>query len=135
MKLQAIVLTGTFVMLGLVTQSDEEREFQSWMRTTFTSTSSLRRNIEANAGEGAAKDAARLEGVFKQVREFWAKRNAADAVQWSSQAAKAASEAGIAAKEGDFEKAAAGLRALNSTCTDCHAAHREKLPEGGYRIK
>lgn len=134
MKLTVFVLFGIFAFLSL-TQSREEQEFQSWMKTTFATSGSLRKNIESKTADGAAADAAKLEAVFKQVGEFFAKRNADDAVKWSQQAVTAAREAGAAAKAGDFEKAAASMKGMNATCTACHAAHRERLPEGGYKIK
>lgn len=135
MRLTAIVLLGTLTVFGLVRQSDEEKEFQAWMKTTFTASSSLRKNIEAKSGEAAATDAARLEAVFKKVGDFWSKRKVDDAVKWSRQAETASSEAGSAARAGDFDKASASLRTLNATCTACHSAHRERLPEGGYKIR
>ncbi len=135
MKLQGILVIGILAVFGVLTQSDEEREFQKWMKSSFTASNSLRKNIDAKLKEEAGKDADELEVVFKKVGEFWQKRKTEDATKWSQQAVAAAHETGAAARAGDFEKAAQSLKSLNTTCTACHAAHRERLPEGGYRIK
>lgn len=135
MKLQGILVISILAVFGVMTQSDDEKEFQKWMKTTFTESSSLRKNIEAKMKEEAGTDADELEAVFKKVEAFWQKRKIEDATKWSQQAVAAAREVGGAARAGDFEKAAQNMKVLNTTCTACHAAHRERLPEGGYIIK
>ncbi|MEP7272895.1 MAG: hypothetical protein ABI882_15445 [Acidobacteriota bacterium] len=83
MKLTTLILFGMLTVFGLVGQSDEEKEFQTWMKTTFATSGSLRKNIEAKSADVAVADAAKLEAVFKKIGEFWTKRKVDDAVGWS----------------------------------------------------
>ena|SRR5215204_1394196 len=128
MKLQAVLVIGSLAAFGLFAQSPEEKEYEAWMKATGATVGSLRKNVEGKAADGAAADAQKLAEIFKQVEGFWAKRQTEDAVKWSR-------EAQAAAKADNWEGTGSGLKGLMSTCAACHAAHREKLPEGGYKIK
>ncbi len=135
MKLSLVLLLAVFTVFAAAPQTPEEQEFAGWMKTAQATAGSLRKNIEAKAAEDVAKDAAKMEEVFKKSEEFWTKRNTEDAVKWSQQSQSAAKEVAGAAKSGDWEKASASLRNVMGNCAACHNAHREKLPEGGYKIK
>ena len=135
MKLQAVLVIGSLVAFGLFAQSPEEKEYEAWMKATGATVGSLRKNVEGKAADGAAADAQKLAEIFKQVEGFWAKRQTEDAVKRSREAQAAAGEVASAAKAGNWEGTGSGLKGLMSTCAACHAAHREKLPEGGYKIK
>ena len=113
----------------------DEKEYEGWMKTTGATVGSMRKNVEAKANDAAAQDAEKLAEVFKKVEGFWQARKTEDAVIWSQQAQTAAKEISTAAKGGDFEKAGVSMKSLMVNCASCHTAHREKLPEGGYKIK
>lgn len=113
----------------------DQEDFVAWMKTTGGTMGKLKKELDAKALPDAAKDAASLQVVFKHVEDYFAKTNTADAVTSSQEAEAAAKKLAEAAGAGDADGAAAGLKAVQGTCGGCHKAHREKLPEGGYKIK
>jgi cytochrome c556 len=135
MKLSLVLLLAVFTAFAAAPQDQDEQEHPGWMKTAQATAGSLRKNIEAKAAEDIAKNAATMEEVFKKCEDFWTKRKTDDAIKWSQQARAAAKEIGEAAKGGDMDKAQAGLKSLMSNCAACHTAHRERLPEGGFKIK
>lgn len=135
MKLSLVLLFAVFTAVAATPRIQDEQDYSSVMKSVQATVGSLRKNLEAKAAEDVAKDAGKLEEAFKKSEEFWAKRKTEDAIKWSQQAQAAAKEVGAAAKGGDLEKAAASMRGVMGSCAGCHGAHREKLPEGGYKIK
>jgi cytochrome c556 len=135
MKVTIVLLFAAVVSFGALSQSAEEQEYEKWMKTVNATMGSLRNNLQGKASEAAAKDAATLVEVFKKSEAFWKGRKKDDAVEWSQKAAAAAGEIETAAKASDFDKAGTSARAMFATCQGCHAAYREKIPEGGYRFK
>lgn len=135
MKLLIVMMFAALTAFAAFPQSADEQEFGGWMKTLPPAMGSLRKNIEAKNADEVSKEAAKIEEVFKKSGGFWEKRKTEDAVKWSQQAETAAKEILAAAKAGDMEKAGASFRTLGATCNACHAVHREKLAEGGYKIK
>ena len=135
MKLLLVLLIAVFTVFATSPRAQEEEEHAGWMKTVQATTGKLRTNIGSKAADDVAKDAAKLEEVFKKCEEFWTKRNTEDAVKLSQQAQASAKEIADAAKGGDMEKASTGFKSLIGSCTACHSAHRERAPEGGYKIK
>src|SRR5262245_38005574 len=132
-KLIALLLTGLFSLGAAAMSIDDEQEHVGWMKSTQATVGSLRKNLSEKQTEAAGKDAAKLSEIFKNVEAFYLKRKWDDAVGWAKQAQTAASDI---AKAGDNAEAAApGMKNLMGACNACHTAHREKLPEGGYKIK
>jgi cytochrome c556 len=130
---------ATFLCLGAAFAAgafaDDQADFVAWMKTTGGTVGKLRKEIDAKAFPDAAKDAATLREVFKHVEDYFAKTSADDAVKMAQAAHAAATKLADAAGAGDADGAAAGLKAVQGSCGGCHMAHREKLPEGGYKIK
>lgn len=136
MKKTVCVFGLVIATLATISLAQTDQEFQSWMKSTGATVGSMKKNIEAKAGDPAAADADKLADIFKQVGEFWQKRGGADdAVAAAQKAATAASAISTAAKAGNMDQASAEMRNLNSTCGGCHMAHRERLEGGGFKIK
>ena len=135
MKLSLVLLFAVGAAFAATPLAQDEQEHPGWMKTAQATAGSLRKNIEAKATDEIAKNAATMEEVFKKCEDFWTKRNTEDAIKWSQQAQTAAKEIGEAAKDGDMDKAQASLKSLMSNCAGCHNAHRERVPEGGFKIK
>jgi cytochrome c556 len=135
MKLSLVLLFAVFTAVAATPRIQDEQEYSGLMKSVQATVGSIRKNLEAKAAEDVAKDAGKLEEAFKKSEEFWTKRKTEDAIKWSQQSQAAAKEVGAAAKGGDWEKAAASMRGVMGGCAGCHGAHREKLPEGGYKIK
>jgi cytochrome c556 len=65
---------------------------------------------------------------------FWRQRDSAVAVQSAIEGKAAAAMLASAAYAGDEAQAQAAFKTLGGTCRSCHNAHREKLPDGKYRL-
>jgi cytochrome c556 len=93
------------------------------------------RGQSARSGAEVADNAEKIGALYGEMKGFWENRNVADAVKASEDGRTAAMELASAAKAGDAEKGEAAFKALNGTCRSCHTAHRERLPDGTYKIK
>lgn len=133
MKVSSLVVP-CLLGFALLASAQDDAEFVRWMKTTGGETKVLRES-KTRTGAEAASSAEKLATVYKQMKGFWAKRNASDAVKLSEEGLQAATELAAAAKAGDDQKAGAAFKALGATCKPCHDAHREKLADGTYRIK
>jgi cytochrome c556 len=131
--------TATLFCLGVVLAvgafADDQADFVTWMKTTGGTMGKLKKEIDAKAFPDVATDAATLQDVFKHVEDYFAKTSTDDAVKMAQTAGAASKKLAAAAGASDADGAAAGLKAIQGTCGGCHMAHREKLPEGGYKIK
>jgi len=135
MKILLVLLLAVFTVFATAPRAQEEEEHAGWMKAAQATAGKLRTNIGNKAADDVATDAEKMVEVFKKCEEFWTKRKIEDAVKWSQQSQAAAKEIAEAAKGGDMEKASTSLRGLMGNCAACHGAHREKSPEGGYKIK
>jgi cytochrome c556 len=96
---------------------------------------SLRKNLQDNGTDAAAKDAQQLGDLFGGVEKFWEQHKKPDAVKLAGQARTAATETAGAAAAGDATKAAAAAENMGGACKQCHGTYRESDGQGGYRIK
>ena len=133
MKLFLVMIFAVFAVVAAVPQSEED--FAAAMKKVLPTNGSLGKNVAAKDAEAAKKDAAALEEIFKTSEGFWKARKVQDAIDWSIQAKNAAAEVGKLAAAGEWDKIPDARKKIQETCTACHTAHREKLPEGGYKIK
>jgi hypothetical protein len=93
------------------------------------------RKLAARTDTPTAPNAEKLAVLYENMKTFWQSRNVEDAVKWSEDGRVAALALVAAAKAGDGARAEESWKLLGSTCRSCHTAHREKLPDGTYRIK
>ena len=127
----AVLLAGA----TLCCMGEADKSLEPLMKDVLSSFSSLKKNLEAKNSAESEKNSKKLEGLFKDVEKFWAARKTKDAVDFSKDAQKGAAEVAKEAKAGNFEKALATYGDIGKNCQGCHTAHREKLPEGGFKIK
>ena len=127
-----VIGIATLASIGL---AQDEKDYQTWMKTVQATNGTLRKNIDAKMGDAAAADADKLSGVFKQVSVFWEKRGGApDAVEVAKKAVASTDKLSMAARAGNWTDASAELTTLGSTCGGCHMAHRERGADG-FKIK
>jgi hypothetical protein len=132
-RIPALAGLSALMIAGALAQSDSD--YQGWMKTNGATVASLNKDIAAKDGTAAAADAQKLQGVFKQVEAFWQARNAPDAVSFAQKAGTAAGAISAAATAGNMDQAAAEVKNLQANCGGCHMAHRERTPEGAFKIK
>jgi cytochrome c556 len=119
---------------ALIAPAQDEAEFQKWMKDTGAFNDMLRKSPSKTGAEIEA-GATKVSGIYVHMKGFWEKRNVADAVKWSEEGKAAADALASAAKAGDEQAATAAMKLLGGGCRSCHDAHREKLPDGTYKIK
>jgi len=127
----------TFLALSMifaVTLSAQDDEFATGMKATKAAMDELQK-MEKKTGPKAVAAGEKLGSIYENMIPFWRQRNAADAVKFSEEGKSAAVMFASAASADDAEKAGAALKTLGGTCKSCHDAHREKTPEGKYKIK
>jgi cytochrome c556 len=95
----------------------------------------LNKSVKGGDAAEAGKAAARLEVLFKNIHGYWAAKKVEDATTAASTAVTSAAAIQKAAASNDMAAAETARASLGGTCMACHTAHREKLPEGGFRIK
>jgi hypothetical protein len=135
---QLAALLGVIIGAGRVLATSaamSETEYDAAMKEVRGAFMDLKKNLDGQAGEEAAKNAQKLADVFKKVEEFWTERKQDDAVTFAKAAAGEAAKAAEAAKAGNFTGGLDAHKALQGTCQGCHTAHRERAEDGSYRIK
>jgi len=133
-KRTAAMLVCLAASLATMAVADDQ-EFVVWMKKTGGTVGKLRKEVEAKAYPDVAKDATELAEIFKDVEEYFAKSHTDDAVAMAKSAQAVAKQLANAATSGDADAVANTMKGVQASCAGCHGAHREKLPEGGYKIK
>jgi len=133
-KLTIAVVGCAALLLGIVFAQDHE-EFQTWMKETNTNFANLRKAVGAKQGAETAATAEKMAGIFDQVRGHFEEHHLDDGVNFAKTGHDAAKDLAAAANAGDWDKASADVKTLGSACQGCHAAHREKLPDGSFKMK
>jgi hypothetical protein len=120
------------------------------MRELHALDTSLRNNIEEVARADlervllfettmkARDEAARMEEILANILTFWEEKKTRDAITLSRDALAEAANISKALAVIDLHSPSVATLAqerLNKICASCHAAHREKLPDGTFRIK
>ena len=95
----------------------------------------LNKSIKGGVADEASKAAMRMEVLFKNVHAYWSAKKVEDATTAAQTAVTSLQAAQKALAATDMAAAATARASLAGTCMACHTAHREKLPEGGFRIK
>jgi hypothetical protein len=135
MKRIRIYVAIAAAILGGALVAQTDTEYQGWMKQVGATNGKLKGDIAAKNADAATADAKTLEGTFKQVADFWGKRNDKDAANIAMQAQTAAAAIPAAVAAGNFDLAAMNAQTIGGTCAGCHMAHREKGADGTFKIK
>jgi cytochrome c556 len=95
----------------------------------------LNKSMKAGDAAEAGKAAARLEVLFKNVHTYWTDKKTTDAATAAQSVVTSLQALQKALAANDMAAAETARAAIGANCMACHTAHREKLPEGGFRIK
>lgn len=113
----------------------DETQFQKSMKEVGRIAKGFKDKAQAKDALAVEKDSTRVAEIYTQMSGFWKARHTENATKWSESSAAAAKATAAAAKAGDWDKVKTNWNVVNKNCKDCHDAHREKLPDGAYRIK
>ena len=133
--LYAFALFAFSLVTARAADALDEKQFQKLMKEVGNVAKDFRNNSQAKNAAVIEKDAARTAEIYKQMAGFWKARKVDDAAKWSEQSSAAAGATAAAAKAGDWDKVKSSWSTVGRNCKECHDTHREKLPDGGYRIK
>jgi len=78
----------------------------------------------------ALEDAAKLQGLLKQIQEFWASFDTNDAVDLAKSAQDGAATVVDKVKGKDFDAAQVAFGTIREACRDCHFSHRQTTGNG-----
>jgi hypothetical protein len=132
---EVAVFAALFAVAVVIAGEKPPESHVKLMKDTNTAAQALRGHVPAKDYDGIAADAAALKKLFADAEAFWTVRKIDDAIGFSKAGAKAAADLEASAKTKNEEAIAAAARAVNGTCQGCHAAHRERLPDGSSEIK
>jgi cytochrome c556 len=136
MKKIILVTAGcATLLLGVAFAQDEHAHFQASMKTAAAASGALRKNVTDKDAPQTSTNAQKLVDVFTMVQAHFEEDHIDDGVTFAKTGHKAAMDLIAAANAGDWDKASEQLKTIGGTCQGCHAAHREKLPDGTFRMK
>jgi hypothetical protein len=129
----AVSLSAQAPTAGMKIASDTD--YATHMKEIGQLNGVLNKSMKAGDAAEAGKAAARLEVLFKNVHTYWADKKVADATTAAQGVVTSLQAVQKALTANDMAAAETARAAIGANCMSCHTAHREKLPEGGFRIK
>ncbi len=124
---------GTAPTAGMKIASDAD--YATHMKEIGQLNGVLNKSIKGAMADEASKAAMRLEVLFKNIHGYWNDKKVEDATTAAQTAVTSLQAAQKALAANDMAAAETARATFAGTCMTCHTAHREKLPEGGFRIK
>ncbi|MCM3880041.1 MAG: hypothetical protein ND807_08035 [Vicinamibacterales bacterium] len=112
-----------------------EADYSAAMKEVGSTNGALGKAIASSSATDAAAASAKLEALFKDVNAYWTAKKVDDATTASASAIAAAQAISKAVAANDMAAATEARTKLGATCMACHTAHREKTPEGGWKMK
>ena len=129
-----IIMLG-LVSVGMVARAQDQADYQSWMKSNGAAVASLGKNLTAKAGDAAAMDAKTLQDNFTKVAAYWQSKNVSDAVKFAQDAKSGFAQVAELTSAGKFDDASAAMKMAQANCAGCHTAHRERAPDGSFKMK
>lgn len=114
----------------------EEVALSNVMKQVQPASGELRKGADASDKTIVTTQAQTLGKLFAETRKvFETQKDMADAVGWATEATALMAAAEKAAAAGQWADVTASATKLTGLCQQCHAARRERLEDGTYRIK
>jgi cytochrome c556 len=129
----AVSLSAQAPTAGMKIASDTD--YATHMKEIGQLNGVLNKSMKGGDAAEAGKAAARMEVLFKNVHTYWADKKIADATTAAQGVVTSLQAVQKALTANDMAAAETARAAIGANCMGCHTAHREKLPEGGFRIK
>ena len=113
----------------------DEEALSRIMKTVTPAVAELRKGADSSDKALVTTQAQALAKVFTETRTVFDKLKIEDAVGWATEATALLVAAEKAAAAGQFADVTASATKLQGLCQQCHAARRERVEDGTYRIK
>ena len=120
---------------ALQVQQPEPKPLGEIMKEISKTQASLNRNLRGQNAMEIANDAGKIQELYKSTDATWKKHGFDDAAKTSKDVQMAAEGIVKAARAYDFSTANEQFQVVARSCKSCHDVHRERLPDGTYRIK
>ena len=112
-----------------------EADYATHMKEIGQLNGVLNKSIKGAMADEASKAAQRMEVLFKNVHAYWAAKKVSDATTAAESAVTGLQATQKALAANDMAAAETARATVAAQCMACHTAHREKLPEGGFKMK
>jgi cytochrome c556 len=112
-----------------------EADYAATMKEVGQNAGVMTKSIKGDMPDEAAKAATRLEELFKNVQAYWSEKKVTDATTFAQTAITNLQAVQKALKAKDMAAAETARATVAAQCMGCHTAHREKTPEGGWKMK
>ena len=112
-----------------------EADYATHMKEIGQLNGVLNKSIKGAMADEASKAAQRMEVLFKNVHAYWAAKKVDDATTAAESAVTGLQATQKALAANDMAAAETARATVAAQCMACHTAHREKLPEGGFKMK
>lgn len=132
---RTLCLVACVLLMGVAVGAQSDADYQGWMKSNGATVGSLNKNLMAKAGDGASADAKTLADNMTKIAAYWQTKNVPDAVKFAQDAQTGFTQVGQLAAAGKFDDAAATMKMTQANCAGCHMAHREKAPDGSWKMK
>jgi len=113
----------------------EEEALDKIMKRVGPAFAALRSGLDESSADNAKQNATALKQALTETEAFWKAKGKTDAIQWAQDARKQVESIESQAAGGDWDTAKTSAGTLNQACQSCHAAYRERLDDGTFRIK
>ncbi len=117
------------------TSITSEEDYSKVMKEVGQQNGALRKSLQSASEADAAAAASRLEALFKDTQAYWEDKKVEDAATAAKNAQMAAATISKALASHDMTAANAAMSTLGSQCMTCHTAHRERQPDGSFKMK
>ena len=124
---------GTAPTAGMKIASDAD--YATHMKEIGQLNGVLNKSVKGGDAAEAGKAAARMEVLFKNVHAYWNDKKVMDATTAATGVTSSLQALQKALGANDMTAAETARASIGANCMSCHTAHRDKLPEGGFKIK
>ncbi|MBL8138126.1 MAG: hypothetical protein JNL48_15995 [Acidobacteria bacterium] len=131
-----LIMCGFVGLLALTALASEKApsDFVSAMQTIAAAQAAATKATAAEDYDTVEKHAAAIVDAFPVIEKYWSARSP-DVLPMVRSAAKAASDLRVSSQQRSLEGVAYSAKELSAACANCHAAHRETMPDGTFQIK
>jgi cytochrome c556 len=130
-----VVLAGVFTVSVVAAQEKPPENYVAAMKTVDATNRALRGHLTAKDYAAMEADAKALKPAFETTLKFWEEKKTEDAIGWAKGVLKAVDDLEKGAKDKNDETIGGAVKTIGGSCMTCHAAHRQRMPDGTSMIK
>jgi hypothetical protein len=140
---KSAVFANAVITMGLVDiarrlpppMSPAEIEFSNWMKAINGANTTIRGGLEKPDAAAMQAQLAVMKKAYTDVQTFFKGRNTADAVKFAGDSVNLVTTMEQSVAGGNWDEVKASAGSLTQLCSACHAAHRDRMDDGTYRIR